>query len=397
MKLLEYKQFNNSDEEKILNKKKVTIAIVIAVTIVVITVITVTYIANSSFRNFMDKYVLFKSVTENNLPYINIDNESNIYTTAYYNYVAKLDNNKLTLYNSSGNEVENFEINISSPLFATQDNYLLIAEKDKQKVYLLKDKKILWEKDVEGQIFRINVNQNGFVSVIVSGTSYKSVITTYSEDGTEIFKTFLSSTLATDVDISRDNKYLSFCEMDISGTSIQSRIKTISIDKAKQEPANSIIYTYEIPTDVLVTNLEYHEKDELLCMCDKRVYSLKNGNLELLANFQENNITFAGIKLAKSYFKIVEDVHGVNNQNSNVEIYNTSNKNSYLYTINGIAKEVYSQDGIIAVNLGSEVYFISEHGWLIKKYLSNQEVKKIVVSSNIAGIIYRDKIEFINL
>ena len=342
MKLLEYKQFNNSDEEKILNKKKVTIAIVIAVTIVVITVITVTYIANSSFRNFMDKYVLFKSVTENNLPYINIDNESNIYTTAYYNYVAKLNNNKLTLYNSSGNEVENFEINISSPLFATQDNYLLIAEKDKQKVYLLKDKKILWEKDVEGQISRINVNQNGFVSVIVSGTSYKSVITTYSEDGTEIFKTFLSSSLATDVDISRDNKYLSFCEMDISGTSIQSRIKTISIDKAKQEPANSIIYTYEIPTDVLVTNLEYHEKDELLCMCDKRVYSLKNGNLELLANFQENNITFAGIKLAKSYFKIVEDVHGVNNQNSNVEIYNTSNKNSYLYTINGIAKEVYS-------------------------------------------------------
>lgn len=397
MKLLEYKQFNNSDEERTLNKKKVTIAIAILVIFILASVITVVYISNSYFRNFMDKYVLLKSVTENNLPYISIENESNIYATAYYNYVAVLDNNKLTLYNSSGNEVGNFEINISLPIFATQDNYMVIAEKNKQKVYLLKDKKILWEKDVEGQISRINVNQNGYVSVIVSGTSYKSVIATYSEDGTEIFKTFLSSTLATDVDISRDNKYLSFCEMDISGTIIQSNIKTISIEKAKQEPANSIIYTYEIPSNVLVTNLEYHEKDELLCLCDKKVYSLKNGNLELLSYFEEGNITFAGIKLSKSYFRIREEVNGVNNQNSNVEIFNTSNKNSYLYTINGIAKEVYSQDGVIAVNLGSEVYFISEHGWLIKKYSSSQEVKKIVISSNIAGIIYRDKIEFINL
>jgi len=397
MKLLEYKQFNNSDEVKTLNKKKVTIAIIIVAILLITSIITVVYISNAHFRNFMDKYVLLKSVTENNLPYISIENDQNIYTTAYYNYLVTLENNNLTLYNSSGNKVENFEVNISSPIFATQDNYLVIAENGQQKVYLLKDKKILWEKDVEGQISRINVNQNGYVSVIVSGTSYKSVIATYSEDGTEVFKTFLSNTLATDVDISRDNKYLSFCEMNVSGTIIESKVKTISIEKAKQDPANSIIYTYVIPSDVLVTNLEYHEKDELLCMSDKQVYSLKNGNLELLSNLDETNITFAGIKLAKSYFRVVENVQGINNQNSNVEIFNTSNKNSYLYTINGIAKEVYSQDGVIAVNLGSEVYFITEHGWLIKKYTSNQEIKKIVVSNNIAGIIYRNKIEFINL
>ena len=55
---------------------------------------------------------------------------------------------------------------------------------------------MLWSKDVDGQISRINVNQNGFVSVIVSGTSYKSVISTFSENGQEIFKTFLSTTVA---------------------------------------------------------------------------------------------------------------------------------------------------------------------------------------------------------
>lgn len=397
MKLLEYKQYNNLDEERSLNKKKVTIAIIVVVLIIIISTISVIYISNSNFRNFMDKYILLKSVSSENLPYINIDTEKSIYTCAYHKYIAILENSNLTLYNSSGKEVERLNIDISSPIFATQDNYLAIAEKDKQKVYLVKDKKILWEKEVEGKISRININENGYVSVIVSGTSYKSVITTYSQDGTEIFKTFLSSTVAIDVDISKDNKYLSFCEMDLSGTLIESKIKTISIEKAKQDPSNSIMYTYEIPSNVLVTNLEYHEKDELMCACDKEIYVLKNGNMQTVTSLDQSNITFAGVKLSKSYFKVIEDIQGINNQNTNIEIHNTANNNAYLYTINGVAKEVYSQNGVIAVNLGTEAYFINETGWLIKKYTSTQEIKKIVVSSNIAGIIYRNRIEFIDL
>lgn len=397
MKLLEYKQYNNLDEEKSLNKKKVTIAIIVVVLILIISIISAIYISNSNFRNFMDKYILLKNISSENLPYISIDTEKNIHTCAYYKYIAILENSKLTLYNSSGKEVEKLDIDISSPIFATQDNYLVIAEKNKQKMYLLKDKKILWEKEVEGKISRVNINENGYISVIVSGTSYKSVITTYSQDGTEIFKTFLSSTVAIDVDISKDNKYLSFCEMDLSGTLIESKVKTISIEKAKQDPSNSIMYTYEIPSNVLVTNLEYHEKDELMCACDKEIYVLKNGNMQTVANLDQSNITFAGVKLSKSYFKVIEDIQGINNQNTNIEIHNTTNNNSYLYTINGVAKEVYSQNGVIAVNLGTEAYFINETGWLIKKYTSTQEIKKIVVSSNIAGIIYRNKIEFIDL
>ena len=397
MKLLEYKQYNNSDEEKTLNKKKVIISVIISIIAIFIVTIYITYVSNSNFRNFMDKYILLKSVSENNLPYINIDSEKNIHTYAYYNYVTILENNKLLLYNSSGNEVDSLEINISSPIFASQDKYLVIAEKNQQKVYLIKDKKIVWEKEVEGQISRVSVNENGYVSVVVSGTSYKSVIITYSEDGGEVFKTFLSNTVAVDVDISNDNKYLSFCEMNISGTLIETTVKTISIEKAKQDPANSIIYTYNIPSNILATNLEYHEKDELLCMCDKEIYLLKNGSLEKIADLSESKVTFAGIKLSKSYFKVIEETHGINNQISNLEIYNTTNNNSYMYTINGIAKEVYSKYDTICVNLGSEVYFINEVGWLIKKYTSSQEIRNIVMSNNIAGIVYRNKIEFISL
>ena len=124
---------------------------------------------------------------------------------------------------------------------------------------------------------------------------------------------------------------------------------------------------------------------------------MKNGSLEKIADLSESKVTFAGIKLSKSYFKVIEETHGINNQISNLEIYNTTNNNSYMYTINGIAKEVYSKYDTICVNLGSEVYFINEVGWLIKKYTSSQEIRNIVMSNNIAGIVYRNKIEFISL
>lgn len=396
MKLLEYKQFNNSDEEKTLNKKKVAIVIIIAVILLMFATVGIVYVSNQNFRNFMDTHVLFKTVKEEDLPYISIDSDKNIYTHAYSGYVAVLENNKLSLYNSSGKVAESFEINISSPLFASQDNYLVVAEKDNQKIYLIKDKKILWEKSIDGQISRVNINENGYVSVIVKGTSYKSVITTYTKDGAEVFKTYLSSTVAVDTDISKDNKYLSFCEVDLSGAIVQSRVKIISIDKAKQDPANAIIYTYELPTNSIVTNLEYHEKDELICLCDNKVYLLKNGNVETIADIGKE-VSFAGIQLSKSYFKYIEEKFGINNQTSRVQIFNTSNKRTSEYVINGIAKEVTAKDGVIAVNLGTEAYFINESGFLIKKYTSSQEIKDIVMSNNVAAILYRNKIEFLGL
>ena len=399
MKLLEYKQFNNSENEpKSLNKKKVAVAALIALSILFIIILVILYHVNVGFRNFMDKYILFKHVNEKDLASINIESDRNLNIYAYYNYVVILENNKLKLYNSSGKEVTSFDVSINTPIFAAQDNYLLLAEKDQSKVYLFKDKKMLWSKDVDGKISRINVNQNGYSSIIVSGTSYKSVITTYSENGQEIFKTFLSSTVAVDSDISKDNKYLSFCEMDLSGTLIESKVKTISIEKAKQDPANAIIFTYELPSNSLVTNIEYHDKYDLVCACDSKVYSLKNGNVEEIADLTTNkNMSFSGVSLSKSYFEIIEDKFGINNQKTNVEIHNTSNKKTYKYSMTGIAKDVFAKDGVIAVNMGTEAYFINEKGYLIKKLTTTQEIRNIVISNHIAGIVFRNKVLFMSL
>ena len=396
MKLLEYKQYNDDTGGKQLNKKKVGIASVCGGIILIFLIALILYISSANVRNFMDKYLLMKNVFENNLPSISVDADEDLCVFAYSDYIATLENNKLALYNTSAKEVENMKINISNPVYSVKRNYLIIGEKNNNKVYLIKDKKILWEKEVEGKISRVNVNNNGYTSVIVSGTSYKSVIYTYSEDGTELFKTFLSNTVVTDVEISNDNKNLSYCEMDLSGALISNRVKTISIENARKNPEYSIIHVYDIPINSLVVNLEYHEKNNLLCMCDNVIYNLKDGELIKLEDIN-NKITFAGVKFANCYFKIVEDMYGINHQNCNLEIYNTNNQNKNMYSINGVPKSVTSCEKVIAVNVGTDVYFVNDKGWLIKKYKSNREVKDVIVANNIAGIIYRNKIEIVNL
>ena len=80
-----------------------------------------------------------------------------------------------------------------------------------------------------------------------------------------------------------------------------------------------------------------------------------------------------------------------------MNIVNISNKNVKQYTVESVAKDIYTYGNIIALNLGTEIEFVNTEGWLVKRYISNQEITNIVVSDNMAGIIYRDKIEIINL
>ncbi len=398
MKLVEIKEDIES-ENKTLNKKKVIFSIIILIIIIVLVIVSSLYITNTSFRETMDKYVFRKSITENNLDYIEIDTENSPNIFAYDKYIVTLEKNTLTQYSQSGKKEGSLEIQVSDPIFDAEGKYLVVAEKNKQKIYLIYNDNIVWEKDIEGNISKINVNKNGYTSVIISGTTYKSVIAVYDKEGKELFKTYLSSTVAVDSSISEDNKYMSFGEVNTSGTLIQSSIKTVSIEKAKQTPSDSIINTYDAEQNDLLINIQYQDKNRLICMYNSSIHIIKDGKDEVLVSLNEkdNNITFSDIELSSNAYRIIEKSAGLFKSNSTVEIYNTTSKKQNIYNFNGVAKKVYSYGNIIAIDLGSEVLFINMNGWLIKKYNSAQDIKNIVLTDNLAGIVYRDKIEFINL
>lgn len=83
------------------------------------------------------------------------------------------------------------------------------------------------------------------------------MVDVYDAGGNKLTRIYLANTIAVDTSISSDNKYLAFAEISTSSTSTKSNIKILSIDKAKQENTEAIIYTYEVPDSALAINVNY--------------------------------------------------------------------------------------------------------------------------------------------
>ena len=386
--------FENPEEKKGINKKKISVVIAIALFLLTIIIIYLIYSFNEPFRNWWDVKILRKNINEENLAYIELDNVSENNILAYSNQIAFLKDNNLSIYNSNANKIANINMQITTPIIATNGEYAVIAEKEGQRIYLISRSEVLWEKELEGNISRVNVNNNGYVSVIVSGTSYKSVITLFDYEGKEQFKTYLGATIAVDSDISPDNKYMSFAEVNISGALVKATVKIISVEKAKENKEDYIVYKYEAPSDSLILNIKYQGK-KLICMYDDSIHIIESEEDRQFLELLSKNISFADINLNNNILICKESNDALLSTKTEVKILNSATEKENIYNISGSIKGIYVYEDKIGINLGLGVHFINTTGWLIKKYSSSQEIKAIVMSNNIAGVVYKKKIEIV--
>lgn len=394
------KDFWKEQIEKKLDKKRIIILSSIIVLAIILCIIIALYINNESARNWIDRNILRKEISQKNLLNIELEDMEDINIYAFNRYIGILDKNNFDIYNNSGKKETTVTLEISKPIFNTEGRYLVVAQEKGQRLYVLENKNIIWEADVEGNISQVNINRNGYVAVTIVDTSYKTVVAMYDNKGEPLFKTFSSSTRVVSTSVSNDNKYLALAEVDTSGTLIQSSIKIISIEdgKNKNNAENSVKNIYEGKENDLITHIKYQEKNKLICMYSNKLVSIsEDGKQETLQEYKDKKISFVSIDFTNSTIAIEEKSTGLFTADSIVNIMNSDNKSVSLYTAKAVTKEIYTRDNIIVLNLGSQVEFVDTNGWLIKRYTADKEVTSIVVSNSIAGIIYRDRIEIINL
>lgn len=383
---------------KKINKKKLIIIIIIAAIVAVIIAIAAIYINNKGARNWIDVNIFRKQKVQNNLPSIEIEDGNNADICAFNKYIGILNKNIFTIYDETGSKSKELTVDISKPIFTSNNKYLVIAENNGKKVYLIEDKEILWDRDIEGNIEQVTINKNGYVAVTIVDTSYKTVIQLFDNQGNSLFKRFLATTRAVATSISDDNKYLAIAQVDTSGTKVQSNIQVMSIDEAKNNNENAKQKEYSAEEGELITNIKFQEKNKLLCMYTDKIKVIKTDETEeTLQEFKDKKISFATINLSNASATIEEKSSGIFTADTVVNIMNSENKNISLYNADAISKEIFTSGSIIALNMGSEVDFVNQGGWLVKKYMAEQEISKLVMSESIAGIIYRDKIEIITL
>ena len=308
-------------------KHKVIKAIVLWILILIflfIILLNIIYYYNINFRNWCDENIIKKEIFQKDVKVIEIDNNENIQVYAYDKYICILSKKKLNLYNRVGTQIASIDVDIVNAEFSSSGRYLTISEKNGQKFYLISDKEILYENNIEGNITEINVNRNGFVSVLISNTTYKSVVEVFDKTGKEIFSTNLVSSRVIDISISQDSKYLAIAEVDISGIIIKSNIMIVSFEIAQTNSEEAIIYKYEAPTGKLITNINYQDKNKLVCMFDDSIGVLENETYSELLKY-DSNLSFVTISLNNRIVTVQENSTGEYTSDTTVSIVNTNN------------------------------------------------------------------------
>lgn len=385
-------------EEKNIKPKKSTFKFLIIFILAILIVFCVAkYITDDDFRYKIDTNLLKKQVSESNLKNIEIDSDDNPSVFAYDKYITVLSKNTLTEYTSDGNSVAKLDVSISVPLVETNGKYMVMAEKGGQKIYLISGTSILWQNNIEGSITRVNVNRNGYVSVIIQSTIYKSVIIFYDLNGKELFRSYLSTNYAICTAVSTNNKYLAIGEIDYSGTIIKSYVKVISVDLAQTDAENSTVYTYEAENGEIVTDINYQDKENAICMFDSYVQKVGLDSNERLYEITDEDV-FVDINLKDGYTVINKQSSGLFQYEYEMKIKDTNSKSESLYILNNdLPKSMSTSDNKMALNLGNEVQIVDTNGWLLKKYTSTKQIYKIVLGDSIAGVVYKNKIEIIDL
>lgn len=377
--------------------KKLAVFIGFIGIIIAILIVIAIYLSNVEFRTWCDNNVLRKEILQENARTIELDGDENTQIYAYDKYICLFRKKTLEFYNKNGIQVQKIQLDINKAVFVSAGKYLAICEENGQKFYLICGKEIILENEADGVINQINVSKSGYISIVMSNASYKSIIQVYNKGETPIFKTNLVTSRVADVSISDDGKYLAIAEIDISGILIKSSIQIVSIELAQKNPLESILYKYEAPTDKLILNIEYQNKNNLICMYNDSIEILQEKNNKEIVKIEKQKISFMTIKLNKEIAVLKEISTGDYTSDTKVSIINPITSKIKKYTANDVAKSLKSVENKIAINFGAELHIINTQGLLIKKYISEEEINDIVMSNDILGVIYRDKIQIINI
>ena len=370
--------------------------IIFIVSVIIIFVIA-RYVSNDDFRSDINKNVFKSEVSESSLNSIDIDNNSNVNIYAYDKYIAVLSKNTLSQYDGKGELVSKTDVNISVPLMDSKGKYIVLAENSGQKIYLISGKDTVWERDLEGEISRISVNEKGYVSVIIKNTAYKSKVIVFDTSGNDLFTVFISKNYAICSDISSNNKYLAIGTVSYSGTIVKSCVNIYSMELIKSDPKSAIINTYEAGSDDLIIGINYHGSDTAVCMFNSYVQKVTKDSNERLYDITQYD-SFVDINLDSKIAIINRSETGMFSYEYQIDFKDTLGKSERVYILNqDVPNFIVTNEKKIAVNLGREVEFINTSGWLKKKYTSDTTVNSVVLGDSIAGIVYKNKIVIINL
>ncbi|MBR6253758.1 MAG: hypothetical protein IKR04_08110 [Clostridia bacterium] len=361
---------------------------------IVIFVIIVILILACTFGGFYFHDEIDKFLNGQNWNYINSYAQiDNIQPTNCFgrNLLGVVTKEGFNIYNKN-TAVTKEDQTISSVMYASRGAFTALYTVDSKTLYLIKNNDIVFNEEIDTMPKSIYINDDGYVVVLYTQAGYKTGIKVYNPNGDEVLATYLASSYATCVDISKDNRLLYVGEVDSSGIKIKSKVKTIDFSSKDTSEL-------ELPLGCIITEIS-STNNKLIAKTDVGIF-----NIDMSSKSVEKYIDFKQESVISSYLYdnnvviIKNNVDPADDEDLSEYLLVYHNEQySHNLPIDSVPQGVDLYNNTIALNFGNEVWVV-ESGYIKSKIA----IDEALIGMNIfsygkeLALVYRNKIEFVKI
>ena len=219
-----WKEFTlgNPQEEqprRVEKRKKATtrriIWLVASITVVVAAVAVVLLWDQSSFDGLRRSFIYARAEKDDSgcaLLY-RYDTETSGTFTVLEGSLVSVSQSRLCLQNENGDSIVDENLRFTHPAVADNGRRAVVYDVGGKELYVLSDKGVLWQKECDGEILSVTVNQKDQVVVTCNMVGYKAGVCVYDEAGDPLFEFDSSQRFCIAAAASDDGRYLGIVTM----------------------------------------------------------------------------------------------------------------------------------------------------------------------------------------
>lgn len=389
------------------HKKRSVFGQIIVFLLLVITLISLSFLAylksqgyeitNLSIQDLKAFYFattskVDKGVLQNEIEYLQSDHPV---FTVYKDYIVKITADSIKYYSKDGEEVFNKSLTLKNPIVRSNDKELLLADTGSREVYVLKDKEVKWNYKIEGSIINAEIDATGHVAVVHEIKGYKSAVTVFNLQGGPFFTRNIAEGIAIKANISPKAQFVTTTMLDTSGIDSMSQLEVTNI-------LGSPVGEKVTGIDDLISNIQYLDNELAVGVGSKIIIGIDSKNKEKWRTSSDDyRISYSARLDGKNILAVaISDEKSLLTSDLSSKVLKISNdgKVTEVYKHEGYIKNINAKDGVISMNLGKEVVFISSAGKKLGNYSPKMDVNEVnILSSNEAAIITKSAVEIIKI
>ncbi len=303
----------------------------------------------------------------------------------YRNGIICAKMNYMAFIDETGEIVWETETAIVDPILKTAGNYILLAQKGRNKICLYTERKLVYDVDDADNIMTANVSEDGDVVVVTDKASYKGGISVYNKSGEQIYSWASGADTVISADISASSRRVavSMLNTEVHAKSI---IEFFDVNKSDSYSAIEV-------EDTVIFDIEF-TGNILNAFGDNRIIGIaESGKIVYDNTFADVQLTHSAMDSSGNKLLSIDD--------GNIPIINSYTRKGNLketVTLTGVTDYIDISGNNIIYNIGRDIYFGKINSKTPAKYTATMDLKDLLImTENTFVVVYSNSIEVVTV